>query len=96
MLDIINRITRAYAGRRILVTGGALLIGSHLTELLVQSGGEVTVADDLSSGKRGNLQATSSQITFLEGDLRRFDFSAAALGGQEIVFHLAASHGGRG
>lgn len=86
----------AYAGRRILVTGGASFIGSHLSELLVQAGGKVTVADNLSSGKRSNLDAIASSIDFLEGDLRLPDFAAAATGGQEIVFHLAASHGGRG
>jgi nucleoside-diphosphate-sugar epimerase len=91
-----NRLARAYNRRRILVTGGASFIGSHLTELLVQSGGELTVADDLSSGKRSNLDTIASNITFLEGDLRCPDFAAAALGGQEVVFHLAASHGGRG
>jgi|SRR5271169_3905883 len=96
MLEVMNRLARAYAGRRILVTGGASFIGSHLSELLVESGGVVTVADDLSSGKRGNLNTIASNITLLEGDLRQPDFAAAALGGQEIVFHLAASHGGRG
>jgi nucleoside-diphosphate-sugar epimerase len=96
MLEVMHRLARAYAGRRILVTGGASFIGSHLSELLVQSGGEVTVADDLSSGKLGNLDTIASNITFLEGDLRCRDFAAAALGGQEVMFHLAASHGGRG
>jgi UDP-glucose 4-epimerase len=91
-----DRLARAYAGRRILVTGGASFIGSHLSELLVSSGGEVTVADDLSSGDRANLRSIASNIEFLEGDLRHPDFAAAALGGQEVVFHLAASHGGRG
>jgi UDP-glucose 4-epimerase len=78
------------------VTGGASFIGSHLSELLVSSGGKVTVADDLSSGKLSNLDSIFSNIAFLEGDLRRPDFAADVLGGQELVFHLAASHGGRG
>jgi nucleoside-diphosphate-sugar epimerase len=96
MLEVMDRLARAYAGRRILVTGGASFIGSHLSELLVRVGGKVTVVDDLSSGKRGNLDTIASNITFLEGDLRHPDFAAAALKGQEVVFHLAASHGGRG
>ena len=54
------------------------------------------MADDLSSGKRENLDAIASEIVFLEGDLRRPDFAAAAAEGQEMVFHLAAMHGGRG
>ena len=96
VLEVMNRLARAYTGRRILVTGGASFLGSHLSELLVQSGAKVTVADDLSSGKRGNLDTIASSITFLEGDLRSLDFAAAAVGGQEVMFHLAASHGGRG
>src|SRR5262245_256355 len=96
MLEVMHRLGRAYARQRILVTGGASFIGSHLSELLVQSGGKVSVADDLSSGKRENLDCIASDITFLQGDLRCPDFAAGALGGQDVVFHLAASHGGRG
>jgi UDP-glucose 4-epimerase len=81
VLEVMNRLARAYAGRRILVTGGASFIGSHLTELLVQSGGKVSVADDLSSGTRENLDAIASNIVFLKGDLRCPDFAAAALEG---------------
>src|SRR5271170_435030 len=96
MPEVMNRLALAYDGRRILVTGGASFIGSHLSELLVQSGAKVTVADDFSSGKHGNLDRIASNITLLEGDLRRPNFAADAVGGQEVVFHLAASHGGRG
>ncbi|MBV8892578.1 MAG: NAD-dependent epimerase/dehydratase family protein [Acidobacteria bacterium] len=91
-----SRLARAYDGRRILVTGGASFIGSHLCELLVKSGAKITVADDLSSGKSRNLDTIASKIRFLEGDLRYPDFAAEAVTGQEVVFHLAASHGGRG
>src|SRR5262249_1131445 len=73
MSEVMHRLARSYAGRPILVTGGASFIGSHLSELLVQSGGNVTVADDLSSGKRENLDAISSNINFLKGDLRHTD-----------------------
>src|SRR5262249_16571757 len=96
VLSVLDRLARAYAGRRILITGGASFIGSHLTELLVQLGGKVTVPDDLSSGKRENLDAVASDINFLQGDLRHSDFAAVATDKQEVVFHLAASHGGRG
>lgn len=96
MSEVSDRLRKAYAGRRILVTGGASFIGSHLAELLVRADGQVTVADDLSSGTLGNLDAIASGIAFMEGDLRRPDFAAATVGGQEIVFHLAAAHGGRG
>ena len=81
-----NRLANAYTARRILVTGGASFIGSHLCELLVKSGGKVTVADDLSSGRRENLSAIASCITFLKGDLRRPELAAAAAVEQEVSY----------
>ncbi len=92
----IEALAESYRGRGVLVTGGASFIGSHLVELLVQAGARVTVADDLSSGRLSNLSAVRGRISFLEGDLRRPEQARAAAKGQEIVFHLAASHGGRG
>jgi UDP-glucose 4-epimerase len=68
---------------RTVVTGGAGFVGSHLVDALVARGDEVTVVDDLSSGKRENLNPRAS---FLEGDIREgFDAGSA-----ELVFHLAA------
>jgi nucleoside-diphosphate-sugar epimerase len=96
MSQVMDRLSRAYGGRCILVTGGASFIGSHLSEMLVESGAKVTVADDFSSGKLSNLDTIASSLTLLEGDLRRPDFAADAVDGQELLFHLAASHGGRG
>ncbi|MGV9721982.1 NAD-dependent epimerase/dehydratase family protein [Nocardia beijingensis] len=85
-----------YSGRRVLVTGGASFIGSHLTERLLELGAVVTVADDLSSGLSKNLSDVIDDVRFLEVDLRDTTNSATASRGQEIVFHLAADHGGRG
>ena len=50
-MDVKDRLRTAFAGQGILVTGGASFIGSHFAELLVDAGGVVTVADNLSSGK---------------------------------------------
>ncbi len=80
----------------VLVTGGASFIGSHLCESLVSAGARVRVADDLSSGKVDNLATVREKIDFREGDLRDATFARAAARGQEIIFHLAAMHGGRG
>lgn len=91
-----ERLTGYYDGRRVLVTGGASFIGSFLTELLVKAGARVTVADDLSSGRLVNLEAVESNIDFHRGDLRNAEFANRVARDQEVVFHLAASHGGRG
>jgi nucleoside-diphosphate-sugar epimerase len=85
-----------YAGRRVLVTGGAGFIGSHLVEYLARQGAVVTVADDLSSGCLENLAAMAGECRVLVGDLRDADFTRRAVVGQDVMFHLAASLGGRG
>jgi nucleoside-diphosphate-sugar epimerase len=85
-----------FAGRCVCITGGASFIGSHLAERLLQAGADVTIADDFSSGTRGNLATIGDRVRTLEGDLRELAFAVHALRGAEIVFHLAASHGGRG
>jgi UDP-glucose 4-epimerase len=65
------------------VTGGAGFIGSNLVDALVARGDEVTVVDDLSFGKRANLNPGA---TLVERDIR----DGVDLGGAEVVFHLAA------
>lgn len=92
----LDRLSAYYRGRTALVTGGASFIGSFLTELLVAAGARVTVADDLSSGRLSNLETVEREIVFRRGDLRDEGFARRVAADQEIVFHLAASHGGRG
>ena len=53
---------------RILVTGGASFIGSHLVDKLVTLGSNVTVIDDLSSGKKENLSQSWDKIQFKKND----------------------------
>jgi nucleoside-diphosphate-sugar epimerase len=96
VIDVPTRLAQFYANRRILITGGASFIGSHLAEMLVDAGALVTVADDLSSGRLEHLADINSDIEFLKGDLRDVQFTKTAADGQELIFHLAASHGGRG
>jgi len=83
-------------GRKVLVTGGASFIGSHLVDRLLALGAEVRVADDLSSGTLENLASSIDGIEFLQGSLLDPAFAKQACAGMEQVFHLAASHGGRG
>jgi UDP-glucose 4-epimerase len=76
------------ASSRALVTGGAGFIGSHVADGLIAAGFKVTILDDLSTGRRGNLPPAAE---FIEGDIRSAD--AAALvrtGGFDVVCHLAA------
>lgn len=85
-----------WKSRRVLVTGGASFIGSHLVERLVGQGARVSVADDLSSGKLENLLTVERQIEFSKGDLKDRAFADRMVKGRDVVFHLAACHGGRG
>jgi len=74
---------------RILVTGGAGFIGSHLTERLLKEGHAVRVLDNLSTGKRDNLPA-HPRLEFIEGDVRDSAAVAGAVRGVDAVYHLAA------
>ena len=78
---------------RALVTGGAGFIGSNLVDALVERGDEVTVVDDISTGKRANLDdAIGKGATLLELDIRDAEAVHAATerARPEAVFHLAA------
>jgi len=72
-----------------LVTGGAGFIGSHLTEELVRRGHKVRVADNLSTGNRGNLSHIAG-VEFFEGDLADLAFATRAAAGMDYVLHQAA------
>jgi len=72
-----------------LVTGGAGFIGSHLTEELVRRGHRVRVADNLSTGKRRNLDHIPG-VEFMEGDLADMPFATRVAQGMDFVLHQAA------
>src|SRR5215217_6730199 len=76
-----------------LVTGGAGFIGSNLVDALAARGDDVAVIDDVSTGKRANLeQALANGAELIELDIRDADAVAAAVGQvrPEVIFHLAA------
>ena len=75
---------------RVLVTGGAGFIGSHLVRRLLELGREVRVLDDLSTGRRENLSGIEDSIEFLERDLRDPDVCARACADVDVVYHQAA------
>ena len=89
-----------WQSKSILVTGGASFISSHLIDLLVAKGArQIRVVDDLTSGKLANIQG---HIDAGVVEFRQEDLLAAGRGparrstGIDVVFHLAAIHGGRG
>ena len=84
--------------RKVLVTGGTSFIGSHLVDALVERGAQVRIVDDLTSGKLENIEGhlEKGRVTFVESDLREPGVARAAMNGIDVVFHLAADHGGRG
>jgi UDP-N-acetylglucosamine 4-epimerase len=77
---------------RVLVTGGAGFIGSHLVDGLTSEGFHVVVLDDLSSGRRENLSVHLGKSNFclVKGDVRDEADVKKALEGVDVVFHLAA------
>jgi UDP-glucose 4-epimerase len=78
---------------RVLITGGAGLIGSHIADALVRSGvEEIVVLDDLTRGRRANLAeaAQSGHVRLIEGDVRNTGDVARAIDGVDLVFHQAA------
>ncbi len=75
---------------RVLVTGGAGFIGSHLVERLLSEGHEVIVLDDLSSGSLRNLSKVRKDILFVKGDVRCSRDVERAIRGTDCVVHLAA------
>jgi UDP-glucose 4-epimerase len=75
---------------KVLVTGGAGFIGSHLAEALVAEGAEVTVLDDLSSGNEANLEACRDRVRFIRGSILDEDALAESAEGCATIFHLAA------
>lgn len=76
-------------GRKVLVTGGAGFIGSHLVERL-SARNEVSVLDDLSTGSIRNLEASHHEVHVRKASVLQAKALEEATTGQEIVYHLAA------
>ncbi len=79
-----------YKDKRVLVTGGAGFIGSHLAEKLVNLGALVCVLDNLSTGNIENIRPFADKLNFIEGSVTDLDACLAAAHNCNIVFHLAA------
>ena len=75
---------------KILVTGGAGFIGSHIVEYLVQRGDDVTILDNLNTGKIENLSKVNNDINFVNGDIREYKLLEKLVSDSDGVFHEAA------
>ncbi|TWU20860.1 SDR family oxidoreductase [Bythopirellula polymerisocia] len=75
---------------KVLVTGGAGFIGSHITSALVERGDKVRVLDNLCAGKRENLTHLGDAVELIEGDVADPRATAAAVEGMDLIFHQAA------
>lgn len=81
------------AGSRVLVTGGAGFVGSHIVDQLVKAGAErVVVIDNLARGRTANLAAAlaTGRVELVVGDIRDQNLLSGLVAGQDIVFHQAA------
>lgn len=88
-----------WSGKLAFVTGGASFIGSTLTDRLIERGvRKVRIVDDLSSGSLANLKhhLGTDKLEFVQADLREPGVTRSAMHGADVVFHIAADHGGRG
>jgi len=82
---------------KVLITGGAGFIGSHLAERLIAMGRQVVVLDDLSTGVKENLSSILDhpRMRFVEGSVLERQLVGQLVGGADLVVHLAAAVGVR-
>ncbi|OGI19099.1 MAG: GDP-L-fucose synthase 1 [Candidatus Melainabacteria bacterium RIFCSPHIGHO2_02_FULL_34_12] len=87
-----------WKNKKVLVTGGASFIGSNLVDALISRGASVRVVDDLTSGIFKNIKGhiEAKRIEFIQGDIRDSEIVKNLFNDIQIIFHLAADHGGRG
>jgi len=78
---------------KVLVTGGAGFIGSHLTDALCLSNEDVTVIDNFTTGSLNNLAKIQSKIRIIEGDIRDEKLINDLVSEADLVFHMAAALG---
>lgn len=83
-----------YSGKKVLVTGGAGFIGSHLVEMLVQRGAQVTVPVRSLTDNKRFLNAVKDDIEIVEADLLNPQRCTDIVTGKDIVMNLAALVGG--
>ncbi len=75
---------------KILVTGGAGFIGSHLVDRLLKAGHDVRVLDNFSTGNRDRLHPLDGEFELVEGDIQSYERAHTAVRDQDVVLHQAA------
>jgi nucleoside-diphosphate-sugar epimerase len=75
---------------KILVTGGAGFIGSHLASELLDRGFSVRILDNFATGRRSNLSAVGGDAEIIEGDIQSYERVSRAVAGCDVVLHQAA------
>lgn len=85
-----DKLKNFYKEKRVLVTGGAGFIGSHLADKLVEYGASVKILDNLSTGKIENIQNILDKITLIKKDIIGFNYCLETTKNIDIIFHLAA------
>ncbi len=83
-----------WLNHKVLICGGAGMIGSHLAKTLSEAGSEVTIVDNLSSGSKKNIEGIDAK--FILYDLRDINKCKEVVKGQDYIFQLAANMGGIG
>lgn len=78
------------AGSKVLVTGGAGFVGSHIVRDLLTSGATVTVFDNYSTGLDANLAGLGDDVQTVRGDILDFDALHKVMRGHDAVSHMAA------
>jgi UDP-glucose 4-epimerase len=78
---------------RILVTGGAGFIGSHLCSALIAQKEKITIFDNLSSGDLKNVSNFSDSVSIIQGDIRNETLIESLVEKSDLIIHLAAAVG---
>ena len=78
---------------RVLITGGAGFIGSHLADHYVSAGHEVSLLDNFSTGSQTNIAHRAGTVTTIEGDIRNIDLIDQLTKEADLVLHMAAALG---
>ena len=79
--------------KKVLITGGAGFIGSHLADHFIQAGSEVVVLDNLTTGSKDNLGGLGGNAKFVLGDIRNQDLVEELVNDTDLVLHMAAALG---